>query len=47
MSLEGNDKIGKITIDFPFDIISYAQPVDLSLDDFVNNYYRVVVVDQP
>jgi hypothetical protein len=35
--------IDKITVDTPFDIISYVTPIERSLEQFDDNYYRVVV----
>jgi len=40
---EGDTRIGEITVDVTHDIISYGKLVQKSLEDFPNNYYKVVI----
>ena len=40
---EGDQKIGQVKVETPFDVISYVKPLDGSLERFENDYYRVVI----
>lgn len=40
---EGDQKIGQVTVDTPFDIISYVHPFNDSQKSFTSDYYRVVI----
>ncbi len=40
---EGESKIADVTVVSTLDLISYVNPVEKKLDDFKNNYYRVVI----
>lgn len=37
-----NQRVGKVVVETPLDIISYVHPVGKSLKDFSQDYYRVV-----
>lgn len=40
---EGEQKIGQVIVNTPFDVISYVQPVETSMDQLKNDYYRAVM----
>ena len=40
---DGNNKMGEVTVEKVFDIISYVQPMETPLNFSPSNYYRVVL----
>lgn len=44
---QDSQQIDKITVDTPFDIISYVKPLQKPLNQFDSNYYRVVIENSP
>ncbi len=40
---DGDKKIGTIKVKTPLDVISYVQPVDKSVEELKDDYYRVVL----
>ena len=40
---DGETKIGTIKVKTPLDVISYVQPVDKSMEELKDDYYRVVL----
>lgn len=40
---EGRNKIGYVRVETPLDVISYVQPVNTTISDFKNDYYRAVI----
>ena len=40
---DGDQRIGQVIVDTPFDVISYVHPAEESKDLFSSDYYRVVV----
>jgi hypothetical protein len=38
---DGDKTLGEVSVQMPLDVISYVQPVDKTLVDFSNDYYRV------
>lgn len=40
---QGDSPIGEVVVETAHDIISYVNPVQKSLDDFPNNYYKVMI----
>ena len=40
---ETNKSIGDVIVEMPMDVISSVRPMGKSLDDFKENYYRVVI----
>ena len=39
---QDNQRVGKLVVETPLDVISYVHPVGKSLKDFSQDYYRVV-----
>jgi len=40
---DGQDKIGQVKVEMPFDVISYVQLVDVTQDTLQKDYYRVLI----
>ena len=40
---DGNQKVGQVSVDSSYDVISYAHPVDKAVDQFNGDYYRAVL----
>ena len=43
---KGDERLGQVMVDSPMDVISYVRPVDQSLQELNDNYFRVVIEEQ-
>lgn len=40
---DGGERVGYVRVETPFDVISYVYPINMSMNQFASDYYRVVI----